>query len=63
MQSETSRLIVSAKNECYTKLGKKLSNAKIGAKTYWSLHNKLINKKTFSNIPLVFDRGFLVATV
>ena len=63
IQIETSKLIVSAKNEYYTNLGKKLSDAKTGAKTYWSLYNKLINKKIFSNIPPLFDRGFLVTNV
>ena len=60
MEIETSRLIVSAKHEYYANLGKKLSDATTGAKTYWSLYNKLINKKTFSNIPPLFDHGFLL---
>ena len=47
LQSETSKLIASAKYEYYASLGKKLSDPKTGAKTYWSLFSKLINKKNF----------------
>ena len=63
MQIETSRLIASAKKEYYANLGKKLSDPKAGAKTYWSLFNKLINKKKFSNIPPLFDHGLFVTNV
>ena len=63
MQIETSRLIVSAKSEYYANLGKMLSDTKTRAKIYWSLYIKLINNKTFSNIPPLFDRGFFLQNV
>ena len=63
VQSETSRLIASAKSEYHANLGKKLSEAKTGTETYWSLFSKLINKKKFSNIPPLLEHGLFVTNV
>ena len=51
IQKETSRMITNAKNECYTSLGRKLSNNVSGVKTYWSILNRLLSKRKVSVLP------------
>ena len=60
VQSETSRLIASAKNEYYANLGKMLSDPKTGTKTYWSLFSKLINKKNSPIYRLCLNMVYLL---
>ena len=46
LQNETTRTIINAKNECYLHLGRRLSDNLNGPKTYWSILNRLITKKS-----------------
>ena len=60
VQNLTSRMITNAKNDYYLGLGRKLSNNVSGDKSYWSLFNRLLNKKTVSNIPLLLKMAYLL---
>ena len=63
VQNETTRMITNAKNEYYLNVGRRLSNNTTGAKTYWSLLNRLISKKKVSNIPPLLENGLFVTNV
>ena len=51
VQNETSKMIKSAKNEYYINLGRKLSNHVTGPEPYWTLFNRLLNKKRSQTYP------------
>ena len=63
VQNLTSRMITNAKNDYYLGLGRKLPNNVSGAKSYWSLFNRLLNKKTVSNIPLLTENGLSITNI
>ena len=45
IRNETSKLIISAKEDYYTSLGRKLADPGQGVKAYWSALNRLTNKE------------------
>ena len=45
VRNETSKMITAAKEQCYYKLGQKLSSSQVDTKTYWSVFNKILNNK------------------
>ena len=63
LQAENSTKILDAKNSYYLTLGKKLSDPCIGNKKYWSVVNRMIQKKKFSNIPLLLENGLFVTNI
>ena len=48
------------KTTIFFKLGKSLSDPTNGTKSYWTTLKKIINKKKFSNIPLLLENGVFV---
>ena len=60
IQAESSKKILDAKNSYYLKLGKKLSDPCIGIKEYWSVLNRMIQKKKFSKIPPLLENRLFV---
>ena len=60
VRKQTSSKITQAKDEYFSSLGKKLSDPTHGIKSYWTTLNKIINKKKFSNIPLLLENGVFV---
>ena len=46
LQNETTKMIINCKNEYYLHLGRRLSDNLNGPKTYWSILNRLITKKS-----------------
>ena len=56
-------MIINAKIDYYLDLGRKLSNNVTGAKSYWSLFNRLLNKKAASNIPPLIENGLFITNV
>ena len=63
IQLENTRKIIEAKEKCYSKLGKKLSDPHIGVKSYWNILNKLIDKKKFTNIPPILENCLFVTNL
>ena len=63
VQVENSKIILDAKNSYYLKLGKKLSDPCIGIEEYWSVLNRIIQKKKFSNIPPPLENGLFVTNI
>ena len=63
VQNLASKMLIKAKNNYYLDLGRKLSNNVTGAKSYWSLFNRLLNKKAVSNIPPFIENGFFITNV
>ena len=61
--NETSKLIISAKEDCYTSLGRKLADPGQGVKAYWSALNRLINKTKVVNVPPLLETGIFVTNV
>ena len=59
-RNKTSKLITSAKEKYLSSLGQKLSDPNQGKKSYWSILNKLINKKCAVNIPPLLENGLFV---
>ena len=51
LRNETNRLIVNAKDDYFYNLGQKLSDPSLGPKSYWTVLNKILNKKKYTNIP------------
>ena len=60
IRNQTSSKITQAKDEYFSSLGRKLSDPTHGTKSYWTTLNKIINKKKFSNIPLLLENGVFV---
>ena len=46
LRNETNCLIVNAKDDCFYNLGQKLSDPSLGPKSYWTILNKILNKKS-----------------
>ena len=59
IQAENSKKILDAKNSYYLKLGKKLSDPCIGIKKYWSVVNRMIQKKNFQTFHRFLKMDFL----
>ena len=51
LRNETNRLIVNAKDDYFYNLGQKLSDPSLGPKSYWTVLNKILSKKKYTNIP------------
>ena len=58
-RNETSKLITSAKQMYLLSLGQKLSDPNQGKKPYWSIFNRLINKKSAVNIPPLLENAMI----
>ena len=63
IQLKNTRKIIESKKKNYSKLGKKLSDPHIGVKSHWSILNKLIHKKKFTNIPPILENGLFVSNL
>ena len=63
IRNETTRIITRAKQNYYLKLGSKLSDPNQGIKTYWSILNRLVNKKITSNIPPLVENDIIITNV
>ena len=59
-RNETSKIITDANETYFASLGRKLSNASIGLKVYWSTLNKIIDKKKMINISPLLENGIFV---
>ena len=53
-------MITAAKEQYYSKLGQKLSSSQVDTKTYWSVFNRILNKKAFVAIPPLLENGLFV---
>ena len=51
LRNETNRLTVNAKDDYFYNLGQTLSDPSLGPKSYWTVLNKILNKKKYTNIP------------
>ena len=51
LRNETNRLIVNAKDDYFYNLGQKLTDPSLGPQSYWTVLNKILNKKKCTNIP------------
>ena len=58
--NESSKMITAAKEQYYSKLGQKLSSPQVDTKTYWSVFNKILNKKAFVAIPPLLENRLFV---
>ena len=56
-------MITNVKNDYYLGLGRKISNNVSGATSFSSLFNRLLNKKTVSNIPPLLENGLFITNV
>ena len=56
VRNETSKMIHLAKETHYPKLGHKLVYRKLGIKAYWTVLNRLINKKKRLPIPPLLEK-------
>ena len=60
VRNETSAMITNSKDNYFAELGHKLSNPNNGPKTYWTILNRIINKKKTMNIPPLLENGLFV---
>ncbi len=60
VRNETSKMIQLAKETYYLNQGRKLVDPKLGIKTYWSVLNRLVNKKIATTIPPLLENGLFV---
>ena len=63
VRNETSKMITDTKEKYYQKLGHKLSYPNQGVKAYWTVLNRLLNKKKTLNIPPLLENGIFVTNV
>ncbi len=63
IQFENNKSIAEAKHIFYSKLGNKLSDPRIGVKSYWSILNKLAHKRKFANIPPILENGLFITNL
>ena len=56
-------MITNAKETYYQKLGHKLSDPNQGAKAYWTVLNRLLNKKKTLNIPSLLENSIFVTNI
>ena len=59
-RNEAKNMIVNAKEGYFLNLGHKLSDPKQGVKSYWSVLNRLINRKKSVNIPPLLENGVFI---
>ena len=59
IQNLTNKLIRKANTNYYTKLGNKLSDPKIGQKTYWTAFKRIVNKKNIPKFPFSTNKTTL----
>ena len=60
IRNKTSKMITAAKEQYYVKLGQKLSRSLADATTYWSVFNRILNKKAFVAIPPLLQNSIFV---
>ena len=60
VRNDTSAMITNSKDNYFAELGHKLSNPNNGPKTYWTILNRIINKKKTMNIPPLLENGLFV---
>ena len=58
--NEVSKMIQKAKEDCHFKVGHKLSDPGLSTKSYWSVLNRLLNKKNSINIPPLLYNGLFI---
>ena len=58
-RNSANKFIKEAKLKYYANLGAKLPNTNIGQKHFWTAYNKLANKKSSTNIPLLLMRAYI----
>ena len=61
--NNSSKLVTDAKETYYSNLGRKLSDPTQGAKAYWAVLNRLVNKKKIMNIPPLLENGLFVPNI
>ena len=61
LRNETNRLIVNAKDDYFYNLGQKLTDPSLGLKSYWTVRNKILNKKRYANIPPLLINDIFVS--
>ena len=61
LRNETNRLIVNAKDDYFYNHGQKLSDPSLGPKSYWTVLNKILKKKKYTNIPSLLINAILVS--
>ena len=63
VRNETSKMITVANEQYNSKLGQKLSSSQVDTKTYWSVLNRILNKKAFIAIPPLLENGLFVTNI
>ena len=53
-------MITNSKDDYFAELGRKLSNPNNGPKAYWTILNRIINKKKMMNTPPLLENGLFV---
>ena len=53
LRNETNCLIVNAKDDSFHNIGQKLTDSSLGPKSYWTVLNKIINRKKCENPTLI----------
>ena len=56
-------MVTNAKENYYKNLGRKFSNPNQGTKAYWSVFNRLLNKKNTLNISPLLESGVFVTDI
>ena len=60
VQYEVSKMIQKAKEDYYFKIGHRLSDPGLSMKLYWSVLNRLLNRKNSLSIPPLLDNGLFL---
>ena len=60
VQYEVSKMIQKAKEDYYFKIGHRLSDPGLSMKSYWSVLNRLLNRKNSLNIPPLLANGLFI---
>ena len=63
IRNKTRKMVATAKESYFKSLGSKLSDPKHGIKTYWSILNRLVNKKKTSNVPPLLVNNTIVSDI
>ena len=63
VRNATCKMVASAREKYLMNLGWKLADRDQGPKTYWTVLNRLINKKEVINIPPLLENGVFVTSI
>ena len=63
VRNDTAKMIDNAKDKYLKNLGRKLVDRDQGPKTYWTVFNRLLNRKKVINIPPLLENGIFVTNV